>query len=107
MNFYRILKEHFGLDSERKALYRKVDWIAIGLTFLIAFVGYLITLAPDLTLEDSGELAVGSYYAGVPTLPATLSGPFTLGFLPYWCQFPTLPIVLPSLQHLPRLSPAV
>lgn len=69
MNFYRILKEHFGLDSERKALYRKVDWIAMGLTFLIAFVGYLITLAPDLTLEDSGELAVGSYYAGVPHPP--------------------------------------
>lgn len=69
MNFYQILKEHFGLDSERKALYRKVDWVAMGLTFLIAFVGYLITLAPDLTLEDSGELAVGSYYAGVPHPP--------------------------------------
>lgn len=69
MNFYQILKEHFGLDSERKALYRKVDWFAMGLTFLIAFVGYLITLAPDLTLEDSGELAVGSYYAGVPHPP--------------------------------------
>ena len=35
MNFYQILKEHFGLDSERKALYRKVDWVAMGLTFLI------------------------------------------------------------------------
>ena len=69
MNFYQILKEHFGLDSERKALYRKVDWFAMGLTFLIAFIGYLITLAPDLTLEDSGELAVGSYYAGVPHPP--------------------------------------
>ncbi|MDX9892484.1 MAG: DUF2723 domain-containing protein, partial [Bacteroidales bacterium] len=69
MNFYQILKEHFGLDSERKALYRKVDWVAMGLTFLIAFIGYLITLAPDLTLEDSGELAVGSYYAGVPHPP--------------------------------------
>jgi hypothetical protein len=89
MNFYQILKEHFGLDSERKALYRKVDWFAMGLTFLIAFIGYLITLAPDLTLEDSGELAVGSYYAGVPHPPGypvwTIYSP---GFLPYWCRFP-------------------
>ncbi|MDI9401022.1 MAG: DUF2723 domain-containing protein [Verrucomicrobiota bacterium] len=69
MSFNQTLKEHFGLDSERKALYRKVDWLSMGLTFLIAFIGYLITLAPDLTLEDSGELAVGSFYAGVPHPP--------------------------------------
>ncbi|HAV65007.1 MAG TPA: DUF2723 domain-containing protein, partial [Verrucomicrobiales bacterium] len=30
---------------------------------------YFLTLAPDLTLEDSGELAIGSYYAGVPHPP--------------------------------------
>src|SRR5205814_7842107 len=29
----------------------------------------MITLSPDLTLEDSGELAVGSMYAGVPHPP--------------------------------------
>ena len=34
------------------------------------FLGsYYLTLAPDLTLEDSGELAVGSFYAGVPHPP--------------------------------------
>lgn len=49
--------------------FRRCDWIAFGLTTLLVFIGYLLTLAPDLTLEDSGELAVGSYYAGVPHPP--------------------------------------
>lgn len=50
-------------------LFRKVDWLTFGLTTLLVFVGYFLTLAPDLTLEDSGELAVGSHYAGVPHPP--------------------------------------
>jgi tetratricopeptide (TPR) repeat protein len=51
------------------ALFRKLDWITFGVTTLFVFVGYYLTLAPNLTLEDSGELAVGSYYAGVPHPP--------------------------------------
>jgi hypothetical protein len=51
------------------SLYRRVDWIAFGVTTLAVLAGYLLTLAPDLTLGDSGELAVGSYYAGVPHPP--------------------------------------
>ena len=51
------------------ALFRRIDWIAFALTTVITLTGYLLTLAPDLTLEDSGELAVGSYYAGVPHAP--------------------------------------
>ena len=41
-------------------LLRKIDWLTFGITTLIVFIGYYLTLAPDLTLEDSGELAVGS-----------------------------------------------
>lgn len=67
--FYQALKEHFGIGKKRTPLYRRVDWLAFVATFLITFIGYLITLAPDLTLEDSGELAVGSYYAAVPHPP--------------------------------------
>ncbi len=52
-----------------KPLFRKVDWICFLVTTLIVMVGYYITLAPDLTLEDAGELAVGSMYAGVPHPP--------------------------------------
>jgi tetratricopeptide (TPR) repeat protein len=50
-------------------LYRPIDWIGFALTALIVFIGYMYTLAPDLTLQDSGELAVASMYAGVPHPP--------------------------------------
>ena len=50
-------------------LFRGIDWWSFGVTTLLVFLGYWWTLAPDLTLEDCGELAVGSYYAGVPHPP--------------------------------------
>jgi tetratricopeptide (TPR) repeat protein len=50
-------------------LFRRIDWITFGVTTLLVFIGYWLTLAPDLTLEDSGELAVASMYAGVPHPP--------------------------------------
>ena len=50
-------------------LFRRIDWIIFAVTTLLVFIGYYITIAPDLTLEDSGELAVASYYAGVPHPP--------------------------------------
>lgn len=58
-----------GVVAERGPLFRQIDWITFGATTLLTLVVYLITLAPDLTLEDSGELAVGSYYAAVPHAP--------------------------------------
>jgi len=50
-------------------LFRPIDWLTFGITALLVFIGYMLTLAPDLTLEDCGELAVGSFYAGVPHPP--------------------------------------
>ncbi|MGZ8901763.1 MAG: protein O-mannosyl-transferase family, partial [Limisphaerales bacterium] len=50
-------------------LFRRWDWIAFAVTTLAVMIGYIYTLAPDMTLEDSGELAVASYYAGVPHPP--------------------------------------
>lgn len=50
-------------------MFRKIDWLTFGVTFLIIWVIYLWTLAPELTLEDSGELCTGSYYAGIPHPP--------------------------------------
>ena len=60
-----------GLGDTPKVpgLFRRVDWYTFLLTTLVTLIGYWWTLAPDLTLEDSGELAVGSYYAGVPHPP--------------------------------------
>jgi thioredoxin-like negative regulator of GroEL len=53
--------------SER--LFRKTDWLTFLITFGVVWLGYYLTLAPELTLEDSGELATGSFYAGIPHPP--------------------------------------
>lgn len=50
-------------------MFRRNDWLAMGITFLAVWAVYLWTLAPELTLEDSGELCTGSYYAGIPHPP--------------------------------------
>ena len=50
-------------------LFRRIDWLTFLITTLLVWVGYYWTLAPDLGLEDSGELAVGSFYAGIPHPP--------------------------------------
>src|SRR5687767_9574594 len=50
-------------------LFRRIDWLTFIGTTLLILAGYLYTIAPNLTLEDSGELAVASYYAGVPHPP--------------------------------------
>ena len=52
-----------------KPMFRQIDWIAAALTFIVIWGIYLFTLAPELTLEDSGELCTGSYYAGIPHPP--------------------------------------
>ena len=50
-------------------MFRKVDWLTMAITFGVIWVVYLWTLAPELTLEDSGELCTGSFYAGIPHPP--------------------------------------
>ena len=50
-------------------MFRRIDWITLAVTTVLTLLGYLYTIAPDLTLEDCGELAVGSFYAGVPHAP--------------------------------------
>jgi len=55
--------------ARKPPFFRRCDWISFGVTTLLVLIGYVMTLAPNLTLEDSGELAVGSYYAGVPHPP--------------------------------------
>jgi len=50
-------------------LFRRIDWLTFLITFLAVMTGYYLTMAPELTLEDSGELATGSFYAGIPHPP--------------------------------------
>src|SRR5512136_3494294 len=66
-------------------LFRGTDWLTFLITFAAVWIGYYLTLAPELTLEDSGELAVGSYYAGIPHPPG----------YPVWTIYTWLWTVLP------------
>ena len=50
-------------------LFRRIDWIALAITLAAVWITYLLTLAPELTLEDSGELCTGAFYAGIPHPP--------------------------------------
>src|SRR5271163_4302489 len=50
-------------------LFRNIDWMVLAFTFGVVWIVYLLTLAPELTLEDSGELCTASYYAGIPHPP--------------------------------------
>ena len=56
-------------DMQAGTFFRRIDWSAFWTTFLGTFALYFFTLAPTVTLEDSGELAVASDYLGVPHPP--------------------------------------
>lgn len=75
-------------------LYRRVDWLSFWLTTLVVFVGYCWTLAPDLTLEDCGELATASMYAGVPHPPG----------YPVWTLYSWLFTLLPISNTAYRVA---
>src|SRR5882757_13873 len=68
------------------ALFRRIDWLALLIAFGGVWITYLITLAPELTLEDSGELCTGSFYAGIPHPPG----------YPFWAIYSWLwTVILP------------
>jgi hypothetical protein len=46
--------------------FERTDWLAFSITAALLLVVYLCTLAPDVTLQESGTLATGAAYAGVP-----------------------------------------
>src|SRR5258706_9169689 len=46
--------------------FQRTDWLGFGITALVALMVYLATLAPDVTLENSGVLVTGAAHAGVP-----------------------------------------
>src|SRR5581483_7560244 len=67
-------------------LFRPIDWMTLGITTILIFIGYWLTLSPDLTLEDSGELATGSMYAGIPHPPG-----YPVWTVITWCFTKILP----------------
>ncbi len=57
------------LLDDATPFFRAVDWGAFWTAFIVTLIVYGLTLAPTVTLEDSGELAVGGDHLGVPHPP--------------------------------------
>ena len=66
-------------------LFRRIDWLVLVITFAIIWTAYLLTLAPEVTLEDSGELCTASFYAGIPHPPG----------YPFWTLYSWLWTLVP------------
>jgi hypothetical protein len=57
------------VDQKVATFFRRVDWSAFWTACVLSFIVYFYTLAPTVTLEDSGELAVAGDCLGVPHPP--------------------------------------
>jgi tetratricopeptide (TPR) repeat protein len=57
------------LDAPAGRFFRPIDWKAFWTAFLVSFGVFFYTMAPTVSLEDSGELAVAGDYLGVPHPP--------------------------------------
>jgi len=71
-------EETFHLPPSHPERFQRSDFIAAALVFFITLGVYIATLAPSVTLEDSGELITGAVKFGVPHPPGyplwTMSG---------------------------------
>src|SRR5207247_5423485 len=50
-------------------VFERSDWLSFAITTVLALAIYLFTLAPEVTLEMSGELATAAVYGGVAHPP--------------------------------------
>jgi tetratricopeptide (TPR) repeat protein len=64
-------------------MFRPTDWLTLAATFGFIWIIYLFTLAPEQTLEDSGELCTGAFYAGIPHPPGY---PFWSVYAWFWTE---------------------
>ncbi len=71
-------------------LFRPIDWLTLAITISIVWVVYFMCLAPEVTLEDSGELCTASYYAGIPHPPG----------YPFWTIYTWLWTVLVPFKNI-------
>ena len=58
-----------GRPEKPKGFFTRIDWSSFWTVTLLSFALYFFTLAPTVSLEDGGELAVASDYLGVPHPP--------------------------------------
>jgi tetratricopeptide (TPR) repeat protein len=75
------------LAPSRPERFQRSDFVAAGLVFLITLGVYIATLAPNVTLEDSGELITAAAKFGVGHPPGyplwTMSGFLLSQLLPF------------------------
>ncbi len=64
-------------------MFRPNDWLTMVITFGVIWIVYLFMLAPEQTLEDSGELCTGAFYAGIPHPPGY---PFWSVYAWFWTE---------------------
>ncbi len=67
-----------------------MDWWTLAIAFGIVWVVYFVSLAPQVTLEDSGELTTASYWAGIPHPPG----------YPFWTIYTWLWTVLVPFKNV-------
>ena len=76
-----------SLPPSHSERFQRSDFIAAGLVTLITFAVYVATMAPNVTLEDSGELITAAAKFGVPHPPGyplwTMSGFILSHLLPF------------------------
>ena len=61
--------KHVVAPHPRRRFYGRRDLIAAGIAAAVALAGYVYTLAPIVTLEDSGEFLTAARHLGVPHPP--------------------------------------
>jgi len=75
------------LPDSRPERFQRSDFVAAALVFGITLLVYVLTLAPSVTLEDSGELITGAAAFGVPHPPGyplwTMSGYLFSHLIPF------------------------
>ena len=67
-----------------KHFFKPEDWIAALVTTLVSGIAFFYYMAPEVTLQDSGELVTGAFTFGVPHPPGYPLWAL-MGYL--WCHF--------------------
>ncbi|MFZ0829389.1 MAG: DUF2723 domain-containing protein [Verrucomicrobiia bacterium] len=70
--------------------FHRTDWLSFWITTVVVWLVYLFTMAPDVTLENSGLFSTGAAYAGVPDCPG----------LPVWTIYSWLFIKLIPFSNI-------
>jgi len=75
--------QEFMEESDLSHLFKRQDWLAALATTVFSGLFFFYYMAPEVTLQDSGELVTGAFTFGVPHPPGYPLWAF-LGYI--WCH---------------------